>query len=390
MNGHVLDRLSAYMDGELSASEGATVRDHLGDCPECSRRLDELVGLDEKVRELPAEAPEGYFDSFPHRVRQRLEAGRRPAVRRLPAWAWPVAAALLVSVLVGTRIGDWFPAPPAVERSGARAGKEAPEQQPPEMKSAEESEAAAPLRTPPAQHARAAARAADKDEANKASKREDVPSKTPGDMLVADGRRAPFLLESRSDLAADRASPEGANRQLPRQETQLPGPGGPRNQNQQGQVINQTGIAGGAPPSGVETATPKAVPPAAPPPPAEAAEPLQKSKGEDRETAGYGRGRPSDPAEERFGALRKATLKDAVEARRSRESWRLFCREHPFGPRADEARVMVIEAGALAYRLGGDKADLETLKRDAEAYLEREEAPRRARVRAILKSFEHE
>jgi anti-sigma factor RsiW len=99
MSAHVLDRLSAYLDGELSPPDRALVAEHLAGCDECSRRLQALTIVDAAARELPAEPPRGYFSSFPGRVRRRLEGDTRERSWRVPAWTWAAAAAALLAVV---------------------------------------------------------------------------------------------------------------------------------------------------------------------------------------------------------------------------------------------------------------------------------------------------
>src|SRR5258708_28778696 len=87
MSAHVLDRLSAYLDGELSPPDRALVAEHLATCEECSRRLQALGLVDAAARELSAEPPAGYFSAFPSRVRRRLEGDTRARSWRAPGWA---------------------------------------------------------------------------------------------------------------------------------------------------------------------------------------------------------------------------------------------------------------------------------------------------------------
>jgi hypothetical protein len=95
-DGHVDDRLSAYLDGELPALEQAAVETHLGSCEACAGRLGQLASVDEAVRALALDTPEGYFDDFAARVRGRLDPPRK---RALPAWTWAAAAVLLLAVV---------------------------------------------------------------------------------------------------------------------------------------------------------------------------------------------------------------------------------------------------------------------------------------------------
>jgi anti-sigma factor RsiW len=96
MNAHVLEQLSAYLDGELGREESAAVQGHLSACAACAQRLEELAALDDVARALPADAPPGYFEELPARVRARLEARQR--VPRWPVWSWAAAAVLRLAV----------------------------------------------------------------------------------------------------------------------------------------------------------------------------------------------------------------------------------------------------------------------------------------------------
>ena len=97
MSAHVEDRLSPYLDGELSAGERDRVESHLRGCPACARHLEELRAVDAAARALPLEAPAGYFGTFSGRLRERLPQRR---ARRWPAWALAAAAGLALAVLV--------------------------------------------------------------------------------------------------------------------------------------------------------------------------------------------------------------------------------------------------------------------------------------------------
>ena len=101
MSGHEHERLSAYLDDALAPAERAQVAAHLGACAECATRLAELAAVDGAVGSVPSEAPSGYFESFPARLRARLEP--RAATRRLPVWTWAAAAALLLAVVTPSR-----------------------------------------------------------------------------------------------------------------------------------------------------------------------------------------------------------------------------------------------------------------------------------------------
>jgi anti-sigma factor RsiW len=121
MSPHVLDRLSAYLDGELPPEDRALVAEHLAGCEECSRRLQALGIVDAAARELPAEPPARYFRAFPSRVRRRLQGDTRERSWRAPAWTWAAAAAALLAVV----------APLTLMRSHPPAGSPQEEKAPP-------------------------------------------------------------------------------------------------------------------------------------------------------------------------------------------------------------------------------------------------------------------
>ena len=82
MSEHVRERLSAYLDRELAAADDDAVLAHLRGCEACRSHLAALTSVDKAARALSVEAPAGYFDTLPGRVRARLEttaAGKRVA-----------------------------------------------------------------------------------------------------------------------------------------------------------------------------------------------------------------------------------------------------------------------------------------------------------------------
>jgi hypothetical protein len=86
---------------------------------------------------------------------------------------------------------------------------------------------------------------------------------------------------------------------------------------------------------------------------------------------------------QRLDAARPRTPADW---RRLREEWRRFVADDPGRSQSDEARVRVIEAGREAWRSGGDAADEALFRKDAAAYLERDDAAQKERIRGLLRS----
>lgn len=91
--------LAAYLDGELDATQIATVEQHLSGCQNCSEEYARLLQQKEAIRQtLP------YYNAPPElhqSVRKALrELERKPAPRELP-WRWmSIAASLLLAVSV--------------------------------------------------------------------------------------------------------------------------------------------------------------------------------------------------------------------------------------------------------------------------------------------------
>lgn len=109
--GHWTDRLSEYMDGELSPAERAAAERHLAGCPECATVLAELGEVVEAAAGLPDLVPEhDLWPAIRPRLRPRAAARRGPTspgatmpslFRRRVALSVPqlAAAAMVLSLL---------------------------------------------------------------------------------------------------------------------------------------------------------------------------------------------------------------------------------------------------------------------------------------------------
>lgn len=101
--------LSDWVDGALSASDGARAEAHLRGCAACRAYREDLVRLQAGVGAEPEPFP-GYWAGFEARLAAKLDAapaGRRPAdspvaARRRLAWA---AAGCLVLAAAGAYLG---------------------------------------------------------------------------------------------------------------------------------------------------------------------------------------------------------------------------------------------------------------------------------------------
>jgi anti-sigma factor RsiW len=373
-SGHEHERLPAFLDDELAPAERAEVAAHVAACAECAARLAELQAVDESVAALPSEAPAGYFESLPTRVRARLQP--KAARRRLPVWTWAVAAALLLAVVTPLTLkrrpdvasGVLAPPIPAATPTLAQrdtSPREAPQapslslgtppQARPDALRAESREKVArprpapPLDTPALEERKREGFAAAPGEAGAlAAGAPSAPAPLAAPAMAPAGR------EQELELAADAAAPpdalaSSALRQAP--------------------ALEQRAAAESA-----DGAAPAA---AAEPPPARgrvAATPVGASAAANLALA----------KDAEWQRLEGARPRDAAEWRRLREEWRRFVARDPDGPLADEARVRVIEAGHQAWRGANDPADEALFRSDAASYLERPDAAQKERVRRML------
>jgi hypothetical protein len=81
VNAHVRDRLFEYLSGELPAGESAEIEKHLRHCAGCTEDLQTLRKALEVVPRRGAppsdERDEQFWTSFPSRVQERINAGRK-------------------------------------------------------------------------------------------------------------------------------------------------------------------------------------------------------------------------------------------------------------------------------------------------------------------------
>jgi hypothetical protein len=99
--------LQFYLDGSAGSGDFKELEEHLKTCLECQIQLAELEELNSAALEIIDEAPDReYWESFPHRVRNRIMARSiEPETfvhKRRPAWyaAFRVASALVALIFV--------------------------------------------------------------------------------------------------------------------------------------------------------------------------------------------------------------------------------------------------------------------------------------------------
>jgi len=387
MSAHERERLAGYLDGELSPPERAEVEAHLAMCEECASLLAEMGAVDDVARGLPLEAPSGYFETLPGRVRARIEAKSRPRKRtdaaahagwRLPVWAWAAAAALLLAVVTPLTLPSLYrarttpserpvtaPMPEAIVPPPQSAGEQlaagpANDEQaagPPAKRQVERERRAAPVAAPePAPMARA--RPGERDVAAPAVAEVTVPElrkDAPARAGVAT-QAAPVVAEGESLEEAPAVEPDRDRR--------------------------QAAMADAMPSRASPATLGRAEAPKAGAPAPQAAEAFRE---------GFATAERKSAVEEDEVAFRRLTREvpgGAVAWREHREKWRSFVADYPDSRHVDEARVRAIEAGLEAWRAGGDPEDLARARADAEAYLARDDAQLKPRVRQALEEAE--
>lgn len=323
---HEHERLSAYLDGELPPGERAEVEAHLGTCTACAARLASLAAVDGAFASLPAEAPEGYFESFPARVAARVRAETPRVSRRLPAWAWAAAAALVLAVVTPLTLRR----PPGPAPAGVAEPKAADVGAP-------EGRAAASTVTPVAP--RPAGGVA-------------TPAQTPA---VA----APVQPPAREIAGALAAEPklEPAPEEVRAREAVAP-----------------AALLDGTRPAAV---------------PEEQAAVMDRFRAATTESmAPPGLAAPvpaHETAEAAFRRLDATRPRTAADWRALCDAWGAFAAAKPGSPPTDEVRVREVECLYEAWRAGGEAPDEEAFRAAARGYLARPDAAQRERVERLLR-----
>jgi anti-sigma factor RsiW len=107
------DKIEAYHDGELDASDRAAVEAHLAECGECSARLTELRAMSDLLTSASATRP-ALSQIALHRLHHRLQSVTDRGLIRL-GWALSGVAAslLLIGSVWLTRVQQTAPSAPA-------------------------------------------------------------------------------------------------------------------------------------------------------------------------------------------------------------------------------------------------------------------------------------
>jgi anti-sigma factor RsiW len=377
MTEHVLEHLSAYLDGELGAAEQERFRAHLAHCAACARRLAELASVDRSLRELPSGAPERYFDELPARLRGRLSAAAPPRQRlkTLPVWTLAAAATLLVGVLAPLTLLD-KPAQAPAAKVAAEVDTLARSQTASAAPAATIPAAAMPLASPAPAEREESKRTDSKARRVEQPKREALAAQL--DESVARPPAAPpaqaggviggFAPPPRAAEPQSRQSGPRANQQIEpdRQQQSRPAP-----------AAAPAAVADSAVRSrDLEKKDADAAP---------ATEEQTLAQDAANQMLGRAAAKAVRAPAASYRELQARTApRSAEEARALRDSWRALAAEARDTAQADEARVQVIRLGLEAWRIGRQTEDRRQAEADAAGYLARDDARQRDRVRGLL------
>jgi anti-sigma factor RsiW len=105
---NIRKKIKAYCDGELQAGEATAVKNHIEDCPACSREAAALARTWELLLELPPvrEAP----DCIPATMARILADEESTLSQKILRWLFPVpasaaTAALVIGLFIGIGLG---------------------------------------------------------------------------------------------------------------------------------------------------------------------------------------------------------------------------------------------------------------------------------------------
>ncbi|MBA3725688.1 MAG: zf-HC2 domain-containing protein [Armatimonadetes bacterium] len=92
---YVLNRLSPYMDGELSGDEMLRVKTHLQGCARCAKSYDSCVALKHLVSKMPGRQPDPEFEArlLSAMRNLRAETAKADTMAIWPSWRMAVALA---------------------------------------------------------------------------------------------------------------------------------------------------------------------------------------------------------------------------------------------------------------------------------------------------------
>lgn len=96
---YVSQRLSAYLDRELSGQEMMEVRDHLRTCSACDRELRQLSEVRRLLRSQASTTGATPPPGLESKIKSHVFAQAQPAPMVRPVWQWVGTGAVALSIL---------------------------------------------------------------------------------------------------------------------------------------------------------------------------------------------------------------------------------------------------------------------------------------------------
>lgn len=108
------DRLSAYLDNELTPEEYEVLRRHVGECRECQAVIADLENLSRVIEENSGLDGDEYFEKAAQKIERALGAAKQPRVKDAQPSSWrglgwkvaAIAASLAVLTFIGLHRED--------------------------------------------------------------------------------------------------------------------------------------------------------------------------------------------------------------------------------------------------------------------------------------------
>ena len=101
-----VEKLSALVDGDLSAGQTARLRAHVGGCVSCGRALADLETMKRGLGALPERAGEDNWSVLVNRLAQPLPATERR--RWMPSLSWRIVLPSLAALVLAAGGGAWL------------------------------------------------------------------------------------------------------------------------------------------------------------------------------------------------------------------------------------------------------------------------------------------
>ena len=102
-----INKINAYLDGELNEKESRSIREHLGSCPSCQQAIREINMINDHLNEFPVEEVPEYLNQ---KILANIPEAQEKAFSlknafRSPRWA--LAAGICAAFLIGAYLSNY-------------------------------------------------------------------------------------------------------------------------------------------------------------------------------------------------------------------------------------------------------------------------------------------